>query len=82
MYYVIEHQIRPDGVVNVSETGRTTFTAALSFYHERASKLVASELFTSGHIMLVDEKLNTIKFDHLETAYTEQEAQGGQEATE
>lgn len=69
MYYIIEHDIRPDGVVNTSETGRSTFALALSFYYDRASKLVVSEAFTSAHIMLVDESLNVIKADHLETAY-------------
>ena len=69
MYYVIEHQIRPDGVVNTSETGRSTPALALSLYYDRASKLVVNENFTSAHIMLVDESLNVIKADHLETAY-------------
>lgn len=69
MYYIIEHDIRPDGIVNTSETGRTTFALALSFYYDRASKLVASEAFTSAHLMLVDESLNVIKADHLETSW-------------
>lgn len=69
MYYVIEHDICPDGVVNTSETGRSTFSGALSFYFDRASKLVVSEAFTSAHIILVDELLNVVKSDHLETQY-------------
>lgn len=69
MYYIIEHDIRPDGVVNNSETGRSTFSNALSLYYDRASKLVVSELFVSAHIMLVDESLNVVKADHLETSY-------------
>lgn len=72
MYYVIEHQIRPDGVVNVSEVGRTTFAAALSYYYERKSKLVMSEVFVSAHLMLVDETLFTYKFDHIKTLYVPQ----------
>ena len=69
MFYVIEHQVRPDGVVNTLEVGRSTFSPALSYYYERASKLVVNESFTSAHLMLVDEKLNVIVNDHLETAY-------------
>lgn len=69
MYYVIEHDVRPDGVVNTSETGRTTFAAALSHYYERKSKLVMNTDFTSAHIMLVDETLVNYEFDHIKTLY-------------
>lgn len=72
MYYVIEHQIRPDGVVNTSEVGRTAFASALSHYYERESKLVLSEVFTSAHLMLVDEELNVLKFNHVNTLYKPQ----------
>ena len=33
-----------------------------------------SELFTSAHLMLVDESLNVVMADHLETAYKAPEA--------
>lgn len=69
MYYIIEHDIRPDGVVNTSETGRSTFALALSYYYDRASKLVVNDAFVSSHLMLVDESLNVVKSDHLETLY-------------
>lgn len=75
MYYIIEHDIRPDGIVNTSETARSTFASALSFYYDRASKLVVSEAFTSAHIMLVDDSINVVKADHLQTAYVEPEAE-------
>lgn len=75
MYYIIEHQIRPDGEVNVSETARSSFSSALSYYYERCSKMVVTDLFKSVHIMLVDEKLNNIKKDNLQTAYIEPEAE-------
>ena len=69
MYYIIEHGIRPNGVVNTSETARSTFSSALSFYYERMSKMVASEDFVSAHFMLVEENLSIIKKDDVETAY-------------
>lgn len=73
MYYIIEHQIRPNGEVNVSETSRSSFSTALSYYYERCSKMVVTELYTSVHVMLVDEKLNVVKKDDLQTAYVEEE---------
>lgn len=68
-YYIIEHQKRNDGEVNVSETVRTTFASALSYYHERYSKMVMTELYTSVSIMLVDEDLNVIQKDTIETQH-------------
>lgn len=73
MYYVIEHNIRPDGVVNVSETGRSTFSLGLNYYYERCSKAVVNEAFVTSHIMLVDETLEVIKADHLNGLYKEPE---------
>lgn len=75
MYYIIEHDIRPDGVVNTSETGRTTFASALSFYYDRMSKLVMNTDFTSAHLMLVEEKLSVVKNDDVETLYQAESAE-------
>lgn len=71
MYYVIEHNIRPNGVVNVSETGRSTFALGLNYYYERCSKAVVNEAFVTSHVMLVDENLEVIKVDHLAGLYEE-----------
>ena len=70
MYYIIEHDIRPDGVVNTSETGRSSFASALSFYYDRQSKLVMNTDFVSAHLMLVEENLAIVKQDDVETQYT------------
>lgn len=72
MYYIIEHQIRPDGVVNTSEVGRAAFASALSHYYERKSKLVMNTDFTSAHLMLVKEDLTIERQAHIETLYTPQ----------
>ena len=69
MYYIIEHDIRPDGIVNTSETGRSTFASALSFYYSRQSKLVMDTTFVSAHLMLVEENLAIVKQDDVETLY-------------
>lgn len=73
MYYIIEHDIRPDGIVNTSETGRSTFASALSFYYDRQSKLVLNTDFVSAHLMLVEENLAIVKQDDVETQYKEPE---------
>lgn len=70
MYYIIEHDIRPDGIVNTSETGRSTFASALSYYYDRQSKLVMNTDFVSAHLMLVEENLAIVKQDDVETQYT------------
>lgn len=68
-YFVIEHQKRTDGVVNVSETQKAGFASALSYYHERYSKMVMNTEFVSVSIMLVDENLEVIEKDTIETQY-------------
>lgn len=71
MYYIIEHDIRPDGVVNTSETGRSTFASALAHYYDRQSKLVVNEDFISAHLLLVDDSLTIMKQDNVRTLYKE-----------
>lgn len=69
MYYIIEHDVLPSGDVNVSETGRSTFSLALSFYYDRQSKMVVNTQFSSVHLMLVDEKMTIVKKDDVATSY-------------
>ena len=69
-YFVIEHDKRPDGVVNVSETARSTFAGAVSYYHDRYSKMVLNTQFTSVSLMLVDEDLNVIEQATIETQFS------------
>lgn len=71
MYYILEHDIRPDGVTNTTETSRSSLALALSYYYDRQSKLVVSTEFVSAHLMLLSEKLDIIKKDNVETSYTE-----------
>jgi len=68
-YYVIEHQKREDGEVNISEVQKNSFASGLSYYHERYSKMVMTELYTSVSIMLVDENLNVIEQATIQTQY-------------
>lgn len=69
MYYIIEHQTRPDGIINTSETSRQTFASALSYYHERYSKMVLTELYQTVSLLLVDENLNRIEHATIQTQY-------------
>lgn len=71
MYFIIENQIRPDGQVNTSTTTRSTFASALSYYHERISKMCVTDLYKSVAVMLVDENLEQIKHEVVQTLYTD-----------
>lgn len=69
MYYIIENQVRPDGVVNTTTTARTTLALALSFYYDRQSEMVVNTDFVSVHLMLTNERLDVIKKDDVATLY-------------
>lgn len=70
MYYILEHQVRPDGMVNVMEVvARSTRNLAMSYFFERCSKMSANEKFKSVHVMLTDDQLNVIEKRDIETAY-------------
>lgn len=69
MYFIIENQTRTDGVVNTSTTAKQTFASALSYYHERYSKMVMTELYTSVSLLLVDADLNANQHDTIQTQY-------------
>lgn len=68
-YYIIEHQKRPDGEINVSETARSSYASALSYYHERCSKMLMTDLYILVSLMLVDEDLNVLEKDLIATQY-------------
>lgn len=69
MYFIVENQTRPDGVVNTSTTAKQTFASALSYYHERYSKMVMTELYPSVSLLLADANLEVIQHDIIETLY-------------
>lgn len=63
IYFVIENQTRPDGVVNTSTVSRSSFAAALSYYHDRFSKMCVTDLYTSVSLLLVDANLDVVQHD-------------------
>lgn len=71
MYYIIENQFRPDGQINNSIISRADYYAALSYYYERMSKMVATELYTKVAITILNEDLNTVQQNIIETQYKE-----------
>lgn len=69
-YYIIEHQIRDDGEVNViPEVSRSSLPMAKSYYHDRFSKMSATTLYPSVSLLLVDENLRRIDSDIVETMW-------------
>lgn len=68
IYYIIETQARPDGIINISTTQRSTFATALSFYHDRCSQMSVTKLYTKVSIRLVDENLDDV--DGCKVTYT------------
>lgn len=68
-YYVIETQTRPDGLVNQTTTARQNMASALSLYHDRYSKMVMTELYTSVALMVADQNLKVIERGVVATQY-------------
>lgn len=73
MYYIIEHDKKENGEINVSEVGRSSFTGALSYYYERKSKMIVNKEFVSVALMVVSEDLEIIEKDNIETQYNKDE---------
>lgn len=69
MYYIIENQRNAEGTINTSTIARSSFASALSYYHERYSKMVVTELFVSVSLLLCDADLNVIEHATIETQY-------------
>lgn len=72
-YYVIENQLRADGVINNSMTARQSFASGLSLYYDRCSKMVMTELYPRVAVMLVDAELNVIEHKVIDTQWKEAE---------
>lgn len=69
MYFIIENQTRPDGIVNTTTVARENINSAVSYYHDRFSKMSMTELYPSVALLLVDENLNKIDHAIVHTMY-------------
>lgn len=72
MYFIIENQTRPDGTINTSTTVRENINSALSYYHERFSKMSMTELYTSVALLLADSDLREVEHSIVNTMYKAQ----------
>lgn len=69
MFFIIENHTNPNNSINTETVARQTFASGLSYYYERYSKMVMTDLYPSVSIMLCDANLNVIRHDIIETQY-------------
>lgn len=59
-YYIVEIQNREDGLANQTLTARQTLANALSYYYDRMSKMIATDIYPSVCFCVIDSDGNTI----------------------
>lgn len=68
-YFIIELQIRPDGLVNSTITSRSSLATGLAYWYERASQAVVTTNFTNVSLTLMDQFGDIKKNELFETQY-------------
>lgn len=69
MYYVIEYQTRPDGIVNATVTGRSSLALGLALYFQRAAVAVTTTDFVKVALTLQDQYGDTKMNQCFDTLY-------------
>lgn len=69
MYYISEFQTRPDGIVNATQTARSSLALGLAYYYQRASVAVTTKDFPAVALVLMDQYGTIIKSERFETLY-------------
>lgn len=69
MYYVSEFQTRPDGIVNATQTARSSLALGLAYYYQRAAVAVATKDFPAVALVLMDQYGTIIKNECFQTQY-------------
>ena len=69
MYYLTELQTRPDGIVNATQTARSSLAMGLAYYYQRAAVAVSTKDFTDVALVLMDQYGTIIKSERFETLY-------------
>lgn len=69
MYYLTELQTRPDGIVNATQTARSSLALGLAYYYQRAAVAVTTKDFTDVGLVLMDQYGSIIKNERFETQY-------------
>lgn len=73
-YHIVEIQNRADGINNVQNIeSRNSFATGLSYYYDRCSKMVATELYPTVTLILIDSNGVVYENKHLTTAYKSEE---------
>ena len=69
-YHIVEIQNRDDGINNVLDiVTRNSLASGLSYYYDRCSKMVGTNLFTTVTLILIDSDGKVYKNKNLTTAY-------------
>lgn len=69
MYYVSEFQTRPDGIVNATQTARSSLALGLAYYYQRAAVAVTTTDFTAVALTLQDQRGKIVKNELFQTQY-------------
>ena len=69
MYYVSEFQTRPDGIVNATQTARSSLALGLAYYYQRAAVAVTTTDFVAVALTLQDQRGKVIKNELFQTQY-------------
>lgn len=69
MYFIVELQTRPDGIVNSTITSRSSLATGLAYWYERASQAVVTTNFTNVSLTLMDQFGDIKKNELFETQY-------------
>ena len=75
MFYIIELQHRPDGIINSNMEGRQSKNSALSHFHDRFSKMALTTLYTSVSLLLIDADGNVLDHKIVETMWVDPNAE-------
>lgn len=67
--FLVELQIRPDGVVNTSINSYSTFAVTMGMFYQRCAAAVTSTQFTSVTLIVLDERGNLFENRNLTTSY-------------
>lgn len=69
-YHIVEIQQRADGINNIQPTEtRNSLATGLSYFYDRCSKMVATELYPYVTIIIFDSDGTIIDKRHFSTAY-------------
>lgn len=69
-YFIVELQIRPDGLVNSTITARSSLAMGLAYWYQRASQAVVTTDYTNVSLTLMDQYGSIVKYELFDTQYS------------